>query len=50
MERQGFLAGKSRTNYSGVGDPQTIPSDITNPNDTLGSACKHVLLVLSNTN
>lgn len=32
----------------GVVDPQTIPSDITNPNDTLGSACKHVLLVLSN--
>lgn len=25
------------------------PSDITNPDDTLGSACKHVLLVLSNT-
>lgn len=39
-----------KINYSGVSDPQLIPSNITNPNDTLGSACKHVLLVLSNTN
>lgn len=31
-----------------TGQPQLIPSKITNPNDTLGSACKHVLLVLSN--
>jgi len=31
------------------GDPETRPSDITNPDDTLGSACKHILLVLSNT-
>lgn len=31
------------------GTPETRPSDITNPDDTLGSACKHVLLVLSNT-
>lgn len=31
------------------GDPETRPSDITNPDDSLGSACKHVLLVLSNT-
>lgn len=31
------------------GDPETRPSDITNPDDNLGSACKHVLLVLSNT-
>lgn len=31
------------------GDPETRPSDITNPEDKLGSACKHVLLVLSNT-
>ena len=31
------------------GDPETRPSDITNPEDNLGSACKHVLLVLSNT-
>lgn len=31
------------------GEPETRPSDITNPDDNLGSACKHVLLVLSNT-
>ena len=31
------------------GDPETRPSDITNPDDSLGSSCKHVLLVLSNT-
>lgn len=31
------------------GDVQLIPSDETNPNDDLGPACKHVLLVLSNT-
>ena len=31
------------------GDPETRPANITNPNDSLGSACKHVLLVLSNT-
>ena len=31
------------------GDPENRPSDITNPDDKLGSACKHVLLVLSNT-
>lgn len=30
------------------GDPEERPSDITNPDDTLGSSCKHVLLVLSN--
>lgn len=31
------------------GDAENRPSDITNPDDALGSACKHVLLVLSNT-
>lgn len=31
------------------GKPQNIPSKITNPDDNLGSACKHTLLVLSNT-
>jgi hypothetical protein len=31
------------------GDPENRPSDITNPEDKLGPACKHVLLVLSNT-
>ena len=30
------------------GEPQPIPARITNPNNSLGSACKHVLLVLSN--
>ena len=30
------------------GTPETRPSDITNPKDTLGSGCKHILLVLSN--
>lgn len=30
------------------GAPENRPSDITNPNDSLGSACKHVLLVLNN--
>lgn len=30
-------------------DPENRPSNITNPNDDKGSACKHVLLVLSNT-
>ena len=31
------------------GTQQNIPSKITNPDDDLGSACKHTLLVLSNT-
>ena len=31
------------------GDPETRPANITNPDDTLGEGCKHVLLVLSNT-
>ena len=30
-------------------EPQLIPANITNPNDDLGSGCKHILLVLSNT-
>ena len=28
--------------------PENRPSNITNPNDNLGSGCKHILLVLSN--
>jgi hypothetical protein len=36
-------------NQLNSGDPENRPSDITNPNDKLGSGCKHVLLVLSNT-
>ena len=35
-------------NQISSGAPENRPSNITNPNDTLGSACKHVLLVLSN--
>lgn len=31
------------------GTPETRPSDITNPRDSLGSGCKHILLVLNNT-
>lgn len=33
-----------------LGDKENRPSDITNPHDNLGPACKHVILVLSNTN
>lgn len=32
-----------------LGDKENRPSDITNPDDKLGPACKHVILVLSNT-
>lgn len=32
-----------------TGEEENRPSNITNPNDELGSSCKHVLLVLSNT-
>lgn len=31
-----------------IGTPETRPSKITNPDNTLGAACKHVLLVLAN--
>lgn len=44
--RYGFWATKNNINS---GEAEVRPSDITNPNDTKGSACKHVLLVLSNT-
>lgn len=30
------------------GERQSIPSDITNPDNTLGTGCKHVMLVLAN--
>lgn len=30
------------------GEPENRPSNITNPHDTLGSGCKHILLVLAN--
>lgn len=32
-----------------VGDKETRPSDKTNPNNKLGSGCKHIMLVISNT-
>lgn len=31
-----------------IGDKETRPSDITNPDDKLGPACKHICLVLQN--
>lgn len=44
--RFGYWQTRNKINS---GDPETRPSEITNPDDNLGSACKHVLLVLSNT-
>jgi hypothetical protein len=44
--RFNYFATRNQINS---GEAENRPSDITNPNDTLGSACKHVLLVLSNT-
>lgn len=44
--RYAYYATKNQLNS---GDPENRPSNITNPNDTLGCGCKHVLLVLSNT-
>ena len=38
----------TRNNYNS-GTPETRPSNITNPNDSLGSGCKHILLVMNNT-
>ena len=44
-----FAYWQTRNGIISGDEPENRPSDITNPNDTLGSACKHVLLVLSNT-
>jgi hypothetical protein len=44
--RFNYFATRNQINS---GEAENRPSDITNPNDALGSACKHVLLVLSNT-
>lgn len=44
--RFAYWQTKKKTNS---GDPETRPANITNPHDTLGEGCKHVLLVLSNT-
>lgn len=43
-----FQYWQTKNNYNS-GAPETRPSNITNPNDSLGSSCKHTLLVLSNT-
>lgn len=43
--RQGYWATKNGTI---VGEPETRPSDITNPHDTKGGMCKHVAMVMSN--
>lgn len=32
-----------------AGEKETRPSDITNPNDTKGSGCKHIAIALANT-
>ena len=45
--RFNFFATKNGDN---AGPYENRPSDKTNPHDTLGSGCKHVLLVLSNMN
>lgn len=43
--RFSYFASKNNFNS---GRDETRPSNITNPTDSLGSACKHVLLVLNN--
>lgn len=42
-----FQYWATRNDYNSTA-PETRPSKITNPNDTLGSGCKHILLVLNN--
>lgn len=44
--RMDFWASKNDIN---AGEPQDIPSDETNPNDTKGPGCKHALACLSRT-
>lgn len=46
--RYRFAYYSTRNDFNS-GAPENRPSDITNPDDSLGSACKHVLLVLNNT-
>ena len=43
--RFGYWATRNKLNS---GEPENRPSNITNPDDNLGSGCKHILLVLSN--
>ena len=42
------MAYQQTKNDYKAGYKETRPSDITNPNDTLGAGCKHVLLILAN--
>ena len=44
--RLGYWASKDNII---VGEKETRPSDKTNPNNTLGAGCKHIMLVISNT-
>lgn len=44
-----FAYWLSRNNIIAGNEKETRPSDITNPNNTLGDGCKHIMLVLSNT-
>lgn len=44
-----FAYWQSKNKIISGEERETRPSVITNPDDNLGSACKHVLLVLSNT-
>lgn len=46
MFRFSFWATKN--NYNS-GEPENRPADITNPTDSKGAGCKHIMLVLSNT-
>lgn len=39
---------QATVNQYNSGTPETRPAKITNPNDTKGAGCKHILLVLSN--
>lgn len=43
--RYSYQATKNKYNS---GKPQMIPAPITNPDDSIGSGCKHILLVLNN--
>lgn len=47
--RYRFSYWQTRNGIISGDEPENRPSNITNPDDKLGSACKHVLLVLSNT-
>lgn len=42
-----FKVWATKYNYN-LGDKETRPAKITNPNDNLGAACKHILFVLNN--